>query len=170
MPFQSKVSLWRKVKLPSQRTGFGRASLTSKSTWENKLETPMSLHVAWRLISCNAIFYFPLDSSRISKEIQLQEPGLNLESQSFVWNGHLSHFLNIFRGMLEGTYYPAESLYTLPTQSEGASITVNFGRSRSLIKKSYGPRRQAKAEHARLVWNAFNNLEEALSTGSSSSF
>jgi Set1/Ash2 histone methyltransferase complex subunit ASH2 len=28
---------------------------------------------------------------------------------------------------MEGTYYPSASLYTLPEQTEGASVTFNFG-------------------------------------------
>ena len=31
------------------------------------------------------------------------------------------------RDINEGTYYPAASLYTLPEQSEGATVTFNFG-------------------------------------------
>ncbi|GLC45275.1 hypothetical protein PLESTB_000717800 [Pleodorina starrii] len=32
-----------------------------------------------------------------------------------------------FRDFNEGTYYPAVSLYTMPEQQEGATVTVNFG-------------------------------------------
>lgn len=32
-----------------------------------------------------------------------------------------------FTDLLEGTYYPAASLYTLPEQREGATVTFNFG-------------------------------------------
>ncbi|KXZ54453.1 hypothetical protein GPECTOR_4g1004 [Gonium pectorale] len=32
-----------------------------------------------------------------------------------------------FRDFNEGTYYPAVSLYTMPEQSEGATVSVNFG-------------------------------------------
>ncbi|BDA44791.1 Set1/Ash2 histone methyltransferase complex subunit ASH2 [Coccomyxa sp. Obi] len=32
-----------------------------------------------------------------------------------------------FRDITEGTYYPAASLYTLPEQTEGATVTFNFG-------------------------------------------
>jgi hypothetical protein len=28
---------------------------------------------------------------------------------------------------MDGTYYPAASLYTLPSQAEGATVTFNFG-------------------------------------------
>ena len=28
---------------------------------------------------------------------------------------------------MEGTYFPCASLYTLPEQSEGATVTFNFG-------------------------------------------
>jgi len=31
------------------------------------------------------------------------------------------------RELLEGTHYPAVSLYTLPEQAAGASLSVNFG-------------------------------------------
>lgn len=33
----------------------------------------------------------------------------------------------IYRDITEGTYYPAASLYTLPEQTEGATVTFNFG-------------------------------------------
>lgn len=33
----------------------------------------------------------------------------------------------ICRDILEGTYYPAISIYTLPSQSEGATVSVKFG-------------------------------------------
>jgi hypothetical protein len=33
----------------------------------------------------------------------------------------------MFRDVKEGTYYPAASLYTLPEQTEGATVTFNFG-------------------------------------------
>jgi Set1/Ash2 histone methyltransferase complex subunit ASH2 len=32
-----------------------------------------------------------------------------------------------YSGLMEGTYYPSASLYTLPEQTEGASVTFNFG-------------------------------------------
>ncbi|EIE21563.1 hypothetical protein COCSUDRAFT_48164 [Coccomyxa subellipsoidea C-169] len=32
-----------------------------------------------------------------------------------------------YRDIFEGTYYPAASLYTLPEQTEGATVTFNFG-------------------------------------------
>jgi Set1/Ash2 histone methyltransferase complex subunit ASH2 len=32
-----------------------------------------------------------------------------------------------FRDFNEGTYYPAVSLYTMPDQAEGATVTLNFG-------------------------------------------
>ncbi len=32
--------------------------------------------------------------------------------------------------MNEGTYYPAASLYTMPEQEEGATVTFNFGMHR----------------------------------------
>ena len=31
------------------------------------------------------------------------------------------------REVLEGKYYPAASMFTLPQQKEGASVTLNFG-------------------------------------------
>lgn len=34
----------------------------------------------------------------------------------------------IYRDLTEGTYYPAASLYTLPEQTEGATVTFNFGK------------------------------------------
>ena len=32
------------------------------------------------------------------------------------------------RDLKEGTYCPAVSLYTLPDQAEGATVTLNFGK------------------------------------------
>eukprot|EP00798_Chlamydomonas_sp_ICE-L_P021831 gene21831-28858_t len=32
-----------------------------------------------------------------------------------------------YKDLLEGTYYPSASLYTLPEQSEGSTVTFNFG-------------------------------------------
>ena len=31
------------------------------------------------------------------------------------------------RDMVEGTYFPAVSMYTMPEQAEGAMLSVNFG-------------------------------------------
>ena len=45
----------------------------------------------------------------------------------------------VYRGILEGTYYPEESLYTLPSQTEGATITVNFGESFSDFELTLKP-------------------------------
>ncbi|GIL55194.1 hypothetical protein Vafri_10798 [Volvox africanus] len=39
-----------------------------------------------------------------------------------------------FRDFNEGTYYPAVSIYTMPEQTEGATVTLNFG-----PKFSYAP-------------------------------
>lgn len=36
------------------------------------------------------------------------------------------------RDIHEGTYYPAVSLFTLPEQSQGATVTFNFGAHRTL--------------------------------------
>lgn len=40
---------------------------------------------------------------------------------------HVRSVLMRYRGILEGTYYPAVSIYTLPNQDEGASVSANFG-------------------------------------------
>lgn len=40
-----------------------------------------------------------------------------------VWQGAA------YRGLSEGTYYPAVSIFTLPTQEEKATVAVNFGPS-----------------------------------------
>ena len=37
------------------------------------------------------------------------------------------------RDIHEGTYYPAVSLFTLPEQSEGATVTFNFGAHHTLL-------------------------------------
>ncbi len=37
------------------------------------------------------------------------------------------------RDVHEGTYYPAVSLFTLPEQSEGATVTFNFGMHHTLL-------------------------------------
>ncbi|CAL5229622.1 g12986 [Coccomyxa viridis] len=44
---------------------------------------------------------------------------------AFTCNGELQGVA--YRDMNEGTYYPAVSLYTLPEQQEGATVTFNFG-------------------------------------------
>ena len=31
------------------------------------------------------------------------------------------------RDLVEGAYYPCASIYTLPEQTEGATVTFNFG-------------------------------------------
>lgn len=36
-------------------------------------------------------------------------------------------FLNCCRDINEGTYSPAASIYTLPEQKDGATVTFNFG-------------------------------------------
>ena len=33
----------------------------------------------------------------------------------------------VCRDIHEGTYYPAVSLFTLPQEAEGATVTCNFG-------------------------------------------
>ena len=38
-----------------------------------------------------------------------------------------SHLMAPRRDVLEGTYYPCASIYTLPEQTEGATVTFNFG-------------------------------------------
>ena len=39
----------------------------------------------------------------------------------------------VCRDIHEGTYYPAVSLFTLPEQSEGATVTFNFGAHHTLL-------------------------------------
>ena len=40
------------------------------------------------------------------------------------------------RDIHEGTYYPAVSLFTLPEQAEGATVTFNFGAHHTLLYKT----------------------------------
>jgi Set1/Ash2 histone methyltransferase complex subunit ASH2 len=61
-------------------------------------------------------------------QVQEDEPDPKTLQGSFVgffkngqWQGKAAEDL------LEGTYYPTVSLYTLPEQAEGATVTVNFG-------------------------------------------
>ncbi len=44
---------------------------------------------------------------------------------AFTLNGELQGVA--YADVLEGTYYPAASLYTLPQQAEGATVRFNFG-------------------------------------------
>ena len=36
-------------------------------------------------------------------------------------------FVDCYRDINEGTYSPAASIYTLPEQKDGATVTFNFG-------------------------------------------
>lgn len=60
-------------------------------------------------------------------EVEEEAPAAALTGScvAFVRNGALQGVA--FRDVAEGKYYPAGSLYTLPEQTEGATLTFNFG-------------------------------------------
>lgn len=41
-----------------------------------------------------------------------------------------------YENIPEGTYYPALSLYTLPHQRQGATLTVNFGTTCACLSRT----------------------------------
>lgn len=51
-----------------------------------------------------------------------------------------------FTNIPEGTYYPAASLYTMPEQAEGASLTFNFGPDFVFLPPQVGARAIAHAQ------------------------
>ncbi|KAK9831379.1 hypothetical protein WJX81_007699 [Elliptochloris bilobata] len=54
-----------------------------------------------------------------------EPPALAGSLVAFSLNGALQGVA--YRGIHEGTYYPAVSLFTLPQQAQGATVTCNFG-------------------------------------------
>ena len=47
--------------------------------------------------------------------------------QQLVWGTPEQRSACACRDIHEGTYYPAVSLFTLPQEAEGATVTCNFG-------------------------------------------
>jgi Set1/Ash2 histone methyltransferase complex subunit ASH2 len=70
------------------------------------------------LVRYKGSFYF--------KEERLPEPQpLPGAAVAFSLNGRLQGVA--YRDLLEGTYFPAASIFTLPEQKEGAAVSFNFG-------------------------------------------